>query len=50
MVLADVAPYDPAIGEQVMREKPVSAIPKIIKNTQTNPNKRRGQPLCYSIR
>jgi len=31
VVPADVAPDDPAIGEQVMREKPVSAIPKIIK-------------------
>jgi len=28
-----VAPDDPAIDEQVMREKPVSTIPKIIKNT-----------------
>ncbi|MEM2261656.1 MAG: zinc ribbon domain-containing protein, partial [Ignisphaera sp.] len=33
VVPADVAPYDPAIGEQVLREKPVSTIPKIIKNT-----------------
>ncbi|MCR8501870.1 MAG: transposase, partial [Crenarchaeota archaeon] len=33
VVPVDVAPDDPAIGEQVTREKPVSTIPKIIKNT-----------------
>uniref|UniRef100_A0A7C4D270 Uncharacterized protein n=1 Tax=Ignisphaera aggregans TaxID=334771 RepID=A0A7C4D270_9CREN len=33
VVSADVAPNDPATNEQVMREKPVSIIPKIIKNT-----------------
>ncbi|MEM1696709.1 MAG: transposase [Desulfurococcaceae archaeon] len=31
VVPADVAPDDPAISEQVTREKPVSIIPKIIK-------------------
>ncbi|MEM4788515.1 MAG: hypothetical protein QXV06_01790 [Ignisphaera sp.] len=33
VVPVDVAPDDPAIGEQVMKEKPVSIKPKIIKNT-----------------
>ncbi|MEM1938543.1 MAG: transposase [Acidilobaceae archaeon] len=36
VVPADVAPDDPANSEQVLREKPVTTIPKIIKNTQTN--------------
>ncbi|MEM4505872.1 MAG: hypothetical protein QXM82_00655 [Ignisphaera sp.] len=33
VVPADVTPDDPANNEQVLREKPVSVIPKIIKNT-----------------
>ncbi|MEM4054582.1 MAG: transposase [Desulfurococcaceae archaeon] len=33
VVPADVAPNDPANNEQVTREKPVSTIPRIIKNT-----------------
>ncbi|MEM1668767.1 MAG: hypothetical protein QXM53_08935 [Thermofilaceae archaeon] len=45
VVHADVAPDDPAVGDQVMREKPVATVPKIFKNTQTNPNKRHEQPL-----
>ena len=32
VVPADVAPNDPANNEQVTREKPVSTIPRIIKN------------------
>ncbi|MCR8433819.1 MAG: hypothetical protein NDP24_06290 [Crenarchaeota archaeon] len=44
MVPVDVAPDDPATNEQVLREKPVSIIPMIFENTQTNPNKRHGQP------
>ncbi|MEM4959410.1 MAG: zinc ribbon domain-containing protein, partial [Nanopusillaceae archaeon] len=45
VVPADVAPDDPANNEQVLREKPVSPIPEITRNTQTNPNKQHGQPL-----
>ncbi|MEM0458986.1 MAG: transposase, partial [Thermofilaceae archaeon] len=33
VVPVNVAPNDPANNEQVLREKPVSVIPKIIKNT-----------------
>jgi len=33
VVPVDVAPDDPAISEQVLREKPIATIPKIIKNT-----------------
>ncbi|MEM4787886.1 MAG: hypothetical protein QXV28_07905 [Ignisphaera sp.] len=33
VVPADVAPDDSVNNEQVLREKPVSVIPKIIKNT-----------------
>jgi len=33
VVPADVSPNDPATNEQVSREKPVSIIPKIIKNS-----------------
>ncbi|MEM0283639.1 MAG: hypothetical protein QXE32_04970 [Sulfolobales archaeon] len=33
VVPVDVASDDPANGEQVMKGKPVSTIPKIIKNT-----------------
>jgi len=33
VVLADVAPDDPATSEQELREKPVSIIPMIFKNT-----------------
>jgi len=34
VVPVDVAPDDPAIDEQVAREKPVSIIPKIIKTPE----------------
>ncbi|MEM4869064.1 MAG: hypothetical protein QW081_01525 [Desulfurococcaceae archaeon] len=33
VVPVNVAPNDPANNEQVLREKPVSTIPKITKNT-----------------
>ncbi|MCR8472574.1 MAG: hypothetical protein NDP11_06075, partial [Crenarchaeota archaeon] len=33
VVPVDVAPDDPAIDEQVAREKPVSNVPMIFKNT-----------------
>jgi len=49
VVPVDVAPNDPANNEQVMREKPVSTIPKTIKTPKQTQTNDTGNHFLYAV-